>query len=82
MLSWSSLLLTCLATPFAPLPIRDDDATGKTATFAVERYKDIAYRTDKDADKVRNAHRCLRAEGTEGFPGASVRSRRTMDDRE
>ena len=36
----------------------DGEPAAKPALFEVERHKDIAYRTDKDADKIRHKLDC------------------------
>lgn len=68
MITGSSALLTCLMASFAPSPVREDGAAGKAATFAVERHKDIAYRTGKDADKVRHTLDVYVPRGQKHFP--------------
>jgi acetyl esterase/lipase len=52
----------------APAPARDDKPAEKSAPFAVEKFKDNAYRTDKDADKERHKLDIYRPKGQKDFP--------------
>jgi acetyl esterase/lipase len=49
-------------------PARDDKPATKPAPFEVERHKDIAYRTGKDADKVRHKLDVYVPKGRKDFP--------------
>src|SRR5690349_6076319 len=55
-----------------PVPARDDKVAGKPAekpaAFEVERHKDIAYRTDPDADKTRHKLDVYVPKGQKDFP--------------
>ncbi len=64
--AYLTLLVTCAG--FAPA--RDEKPADKPAAlaFEVERHKDIAYRTDKDADKVRHKLDIYCPKGQKDFP--------------
>jgi acetyl esterase/lipase len=74
---WVSIVAICagLLGTFAPLPADDkpaDKVTEKPAEkavqFEVEKFKDIAYRTDKDADKERHKLDIYCPKGQKDFP--------------
>lgn len=64
MITSTCAALALLAASTALVPARED----KPTPFAVERHKDIAYRTDKDADKVRHTLDIYKPRGQKDFP--------------
>ena len=67
-----SVVFAVLVTLVALAPARDDKPAAKPdakpTAFEVERHKDIAYRTDKDADKDRHTLDVYTPKGKKDFP--------------
>jgi acetyl esterase/lipase len=63
-----AVLFAALAGLVSRAPARDDKPAEKPALFEVEKHKDIAYRTDAEADKVRHKLDVYTPKGQKDFP--------------
>jgi acetyl esterase/lipase len=68
MLTVFTALLNFLALSSTLIEMEADGVADRPATFAVERHKDIAYRTGKGADKARHVLDVYVPKGQKGFP--------------